>query len=60
MKTETKKSIQEKEPDMVKNFRTIKEKISLEMANMSFEQIKEYLKRTARSSMLMLVRDFKI
>ena len=47
MKTEIKKSIQEKEPDMVKNFRTIKEKISLEMANMSFEQIKEYLKKNS-------------
>jgi hypothetical protein len=44
MKTETKKPIQEKEFDTVKTFRAIKEKISLEMANMNFEQIKEYLK----------------
>lgn len=34
----------EKEFDTVKTFRAIKEKISLEMANMSFDQIKEYLK----------------
>ncbi|MEO6637237.1 MAG: hypothetical protein ABIN25_03105 [Ginsengibacter sp.] len=44
MKTETKKPAQEKEFDTVKSFRAIKDKISLEMANMSFEQIKEYLK----------------
>jgi hypothetical protein len=44
MKTETKKVSQEKEFDTVKAFRAIKEKISLEMANMSFEQIKVYLK----------------
>lgn len=42
MKTETKKT--EKEFDTVKTFRTIKDKISLEMAKMNFEQIKEYLK----------------
>jgi hypothetical protein len=34
----------EKEFDTVKTFRAIKEKISLEMAKMNFEQIKEYLK----------------
>ncbi len=44
MKTETKKPAQEKEFDTVKTFRAIKDKISLEMANMNFDQIKEYLK----------------
>ena len=44
MKTETKKPVQEKEFNTVKTFRAIKDKISLEMANMNFEQIKEYLK----------------
>ena len=44
MKTETDKPVQEKEFDTVKTFREIKDKISLEMANMNFEQIKEYLK----------------
>lgn len=34
----------EKEFGKVKTFRAIKEKISLEIVNMSFEQIKEYLK----------------
>ena len=44
MKTETKKPVQEKEFDTIKTFRAIKDKISLEMTNMNFEQIKEYLK----------------
>jgi hypothetical protein len=44
MKTETNKPVQVKEFDTVKTFRAIKEKISLEMANMNFEQIKKYLK----------------
>jgi len=44
MKTEIKKPVEEKEFDTVKAFRAIREKISLEMANMNFEQIKEYLK----------------
>ena len=44
MKTEIKKPTQEKEFDTVKTFRAIKDKISLEMAKMNFEQIKEYLK----------------
>ena len=44
MKTEDKKQVQEKEFDTVKTFRAIKDKISLEIANMNFEQIKEYLK----------------
>jgi hypothetical protein len=47
MKTDTKKPLQEKEFDTVKTFRAIKEKISLEMANMNFEQIKEYLKKNS-------------
>ena len=44
MKTEIKKPVQEKEFDTVITFRAIKDKISLEVANMNFEQIKEYLK----------------
>jgi hypothetical protein len=44
MKTEIKKPVQEKEFDTVNTFRAIKDKISLEMADMNFEQIKEYLK----------------
>lgn len=47
MKTEIKKPVQEKEFDTVKTFRDIKDKISLEMANMNFEQIKEYLKKNS-------------
>lgn len=42
MKTE--KPNQEKEFDTVKTFRAIKEKISLEIAGMNFDQIQEYLK----------------
>jgi 5'(3')-deoxyribonucleotidase len=44
MKTEIKKILKEKDFDTVKTFRTIKEDISLKMADMNFEQIKEYLK----------------
>ncbi|CAN5513894.1 hypothetical protein BH11BAC3_BH11BAC3_39460 [soil metagenome] len=44
MKTETKKAIKRKEFDTIKTFRAIKDKISLDMVNMNFEQIKEYLK----------------
>ncbi len=47
MKTETKKATKEKEFDTVKTFRAIKDKISLEIANMNFEQIKEYLKNNS-------------
>ncbi len=47
MKTENKKPTKEKEFDTVKTFRAIKDKISLEIANMSFEQIKEYLKKNS-------------
>lgn len=44
----TKNKTKEKEFDTVKTFRAIKEKISLEMANMNFEQIKEYLKENSK------------
>lgn len=47
MKNEMKKQVQDKEFDTVKTFRDIKDKISLEMASMSFEQIKEYLKKNS-------------
>jgi len=46
MKSE--KSIKEKEFDTVKTFRAIKEKISEDMANMTFDQIKEYLKSNSQ------------
>ncbi len=42
MKTNNKEI--DKDFDTVKTFREIKEKISLEISSMSFEQIKEYLK----------------
>ena len=38
---------QVKEFDTVKAFREIKDKILLKMANMSFEQIKAYLKKNS-------------
>jgi hypothetical protein len=44
MKNNNKKSIPEKDFDTVNTFREIKEKISLEISKMNFEQIKEYLK----------------
>ena len=44
MKTKTKKQVEIKEFDTVKTFRDIKDKISLDISNMSFDQIKEYLK----------------
>ena len=44
MKTKTKPSTPEKEFDTVQTFRAIKDKVSSDMANMNFEQIKEYLK----------------
>jgi len=40
----TKSKIQKTEFDSVKTFREIKEKISIEMADMTFDQIKAYLK----------------
>ncbi len=40
-------TIMGKKFDTVKTFRTIKEKISLEMASMNFEQIKAYLKENS-------------
>jgi hypothetical protein len=46
MKTENKTT--EKEFDAVNTFRAIKEKMSLEMANMSFDEIKAYLKARSR------------
>ena len=47
MKTETKKITKEKDFDTVKTFRAIKDKISLEMIKMDFEQIKAYLKKNS-------------
>jgi len=44
----TKIVIKEKEFDTVKTFRAIKEKISLEMSDMNFEQIKAYLKENSK------------
>ncbi len=44
----TKNNNAEKEFDTVKTFRQIKEKMSLEMSKMSFEEIKEYLKKRSR------------
>lgn len=46
MKTKNKEIV--KEFDTVKTFRAIKEKMSLEMALMDFEQIKEYLKEKSQ------------
>jgi hypothetical protein len=43
MKTENEKQIKEKEFDTVKTFRAIKEKISNDIVDMSFEQIQAYL-----------------
>jgi len=40
----TKQEIKEKEFDTVKTFRAIKEKISLDIADMNLEQIRVYLK----------------
>ncbi|CAL67528.1 hypothetical protein [Christiangramia forsetii] len=49
---ETKKQNQKKEPvrsaggfDTVKTFRKIKDQISMDLKGMSFEEIKEYLKK---------------
>jgi hypothetical protein len=38
----------EKDFDTVKTFREIKEKISLELVHMSFEEVKEYLKKRSK------------
>jgi hypothetical protein len=43
MKTESKKT--KKTFDAVKSVREIKDKISLEIADMNFEQLKEYFKQ---------------
>ena len=48
MKTEIKKVSEEKEFDTVKTFREIKDKISLEMKDMNFDQIKAYLKKNSQ------------
>ena len=47
MKTEIKKKNTEKDFDTVKTFRDIKDKVSIEMANMDFDQIKAYLKKNS-------------
>lgn len=41
----TKQQIKEKEFDTVKTFRTIKEKISKDISNMTLVQIQEYLRQ---------------
>ena len=46
MKIKDKKT--EQDFDTVNTFRAIKEKMSLEMANMDFEQIKAYLKSRSK------------
>ena len=38
----------EKEFDAIKTFKAIKEKMSLEMTNMNFEEIREYLKMKSK------------
>ena len=43
MKTDIKITELQKEFDTVETFRVIKEEISLEIVNMNFEQIKDYL-----------------
>jgi hypothetical protein len=45
-----KKTIKEKEFDAVKTFREIKEKISLDIVDMNFEQIKAYLEKRKLSA----------
>jgi beta-lactam-binding protein with PASTA domain len=44
---ETKKENQKKQFDTVKTFRKIKDKISEDLKGMSFDEIKEYLKRNS-------------
>jgi len=44
----TKINAAEKEFDTVKTFRDIKEKMSLEMVKMNFEEIKQYLKKRSK------------
>lgn len=46
MKIKTKAT--EKEFDTVQTFREIKEKISADMSKMSFDEIKEYLKKRSQ------------
>ena len=47
---EKKKTIKQKDFDTVKVFREIKEKISIEIADMNLEQIKAYLQKRKLSS----------
>lgn len=47
MKNETKKNITWESVWYCKTFRAIKDKIAVEIANMNFEQIKEYLKENS-------------
>ncbi len=49
MKIEYIKKTEEKEFDTVKTFREIKDKISIEMKDMNFEQIKAYLKKNSQN-----------
>lgn len=44
---ETKKENQQKRFDTVKTFRKIKDKISEDLKGMTFEEIKEYLKKNS-------------
>lgn len=46
MKIKDKKTTFEKEFDTVKTFRDIKEKISKEIKNMSYEQLMDYFEKT--------------
>ena len=49
MKIEYIKKTEEKEFDTVKTFREIKDKISIEMKDMNFEQITVYLKKNSQN-----------
>jgi hypothetical protein len=48
MKTKSKKTV--KTFDAVKSLREIRDKISLEIADMNFEQLKEYFKKSRLQS----------
>lgn len=47
MKTNTKYNTSEKEFDTVRTFKEIKDKISMDITSMNFDQIKEYLKQNS-------------
>ena len=49
MKIEYIKKTEEKEFDPVRTFREIKDKISFEIKDMNFEQIKAYLKKNSQN-----------